>query len=120
MRVVPFTNANVYGGLAVCHGVIRDQGDHLCLEYELKDGIFGWLHSRVRRIRLPVADILSVAHHASWLGPDRIVIETASLEAARSFPGRVGCQITLYVAYSHGQGAKRFVDRLHEASPHDG
>jgi hypothetical protein len=51
MNMVPFKIDDLYGGLGECHGLLRDEGENLCFEFQTQDSLAGVLKSRVREVR---------------------------------------------------------------------
>ena len=68
MNTVPVYLDNVFGGLADCHGLLRDEGDHLVLEYQSQDPLLGVLKSDVKHVEIPRDLLVSVTLKTSWLG----------------------------------------------------
>jgi hypothetical protein len=114
MNAVPVTLGEMYAGLADCHGLIRDEGDHLCLEFQVQDSLAGLLKSGIKKVRLPLADLASVALERKWLGlSTNLVIQVARMEAAKDVPGMEQGRIVLGVARKDRQAAAKFVADLH-------
>ena len=118
VNVVPFSMDNLYGGFAECEGLLRDEGDHICLEYRVKDSVAGWLKSGVKQFHIPVADLVSVTLTKSWLGTEwlgvKIVLQANRLDVFRDMPGASQGRVELSVARNDRDAAERFVAGLHE------
>ncbi len=117
MRSVPFSIPYLYGGLGECHGVLHDEGDALRFEFQLKDNFGGLIKSKVKQIRLPVKEIVSVQLTKGWLGTTwcglKIVIQTASLEPLKEIPGMSQGKVELSIARKDVPAAEAFVDGLY-------
>jgi hypothetical protein len=114
MNIVPFTLDHVYGGLGECSGLARDEGTHICLEYQIKDGLIGVLKGRVRQSRIPLTALTTVELRTGWFGfGTRIVIQSAAMAALEDFPHMSQGRIELRVARRDRPAARQFVDGLH-------
>ena len=69
MTSVPFTIGNVFGGLGIAHGVLRNVADDLVLEIQVKDGVFGLLRSEVKEVRIPLCSIEEISLDRMWAVP---------------------------------------------------
>lgn len=118
MNAVPFTIGEVYAGLGQCHGILRDEGDNLCLEFQVKDAVAGILKGPVRQVRVPLRQLGSVTLVKGWLGTSwlgvKIVIQTARLETLKDVPGMSGGRVELSIARQHRDAAEKLVAGLHE------
>ena len=114
MNTVPVTLEEMYGGLASCHGLIRDEGDHLCLEVQVQDAVVGLIKSSIKQLRIPVADLASVALERSWFGCcTNLVIQVSRMESVKDVPGMEQGRIVLGIARKDREAAAKFVAGLH-------
>ena len=118
MNTVPFALDNVWGGFGEGGGLLHDEGTHLTLEFELKDGIFGTVKSGIRKIQVPFDDLVSVTMTKGWLGQSwlgvKIVIQTRRLETLNDVPGASQGKVELSIARKNMPLAEKFVNDLHE------
>ena len=49
MNTIPISLGEIYEGLAKSHGLIRDEGDNLCLEFQVQDSLVGLIKSGVKQ-----------------------------------------------------------------------
>jgi hypothetical protein len=116
MNTVPFTLDNVYQGFANCHGLIRDEGDHLALEFQVQDSLVGLIKSGVKQIRIPLADVASVALERKWLGMStNLIIQLSHMQPIQEVPGMEQGRLTLGIARKDRAAAAKFVADLHVA-----
>jgi hypothetical protein len=114
MNIVPFRLDHVYGGLGECSGLARDEGSHLCLEYQIKDGLVGVLKGKVKQVRIALTSLTTVEIRSGWFGfGTRIVIQSAEMAALADFPRMSQGRIELHVARRDRAAARQFVDGLH-------
>lgn len=115
---VPFTLDHVFGGFGHGEGLIRDEGDHLCVEYQISDPLFQVLKTKLKQIQLPLKDLVSVTLTKGWLGSSwlgvKIVIQAARMEVLQDMPGSSQGRIELSIAAKHRDAAEKFVAELHE------
>lgn len=88
IKTLPFFIDNACAGLAHCHGLIRDEGKELVIEYQTQDAIAGIIKSDVREARIPVSEIAGISLLKSWFGfSTRLVIQLVSMKHASGLPG---------------------------------
>jgi hypothetical protein len=118
MIMVPFTIDDLYGGLGECHGLLRDEGETLCFEFQTQDSLAGLIKSRVREVRVPVKELVSVTLTKGWLGTTwlgvTIVIQAAKLESLKDVPRSSQGRVELSIARKDREAAEKFVANLHE------
>lgn len=113
-NTVPFKIRLRRNRLARCYGLIRDEDDHLCLEFQLVDRVFGLLKSGIRQVRIPLGELVSVELKKGWLGMRTwLVIQVSCLETVRDVPGAGQGRLALRVAGKDLEAATRFVADLH-------
>jgi hypothetical protein len=114
MNMVPVSLGELYEGLANSHGLIRDEGDHLCIEFQVQDAVFGLIKSGIKQVRIPLADLASVTVARSWFGLcTKLVVQVARMEAVKDVPGMAQGRIALGVARKDRDAAAKFVAELH-------
>jgi hypothetical protein len=118
MNMVPFTIGDLYGGLGECHGLLRDDGDHLAFEFQTQDSLAGIIRSNVKEVRVPLKELVSVTLTKGWLGTTwlgvTIVIQAARLETLKDVPGMNQGRVELSIARKDRDAAERLVADLHE------
>jgi hypothetical protein len=119
MNVVPVWLGYQYGGLAECAGMLRDEGDHLVLEYQSKEAFIGdLLRSKVREARIPRDLLSAVTLRKSWLGlKTELVIQTTRMEPVADVPGMSQGQLVLEVARRDRPAAEKLVADLRLPGP---
>jgi hypothetical protein len=114
MNTVPVKLPDMYEGLASCHGLIRDEGDQLSLEFQVQDGVLGVFKSGIRQVSIPLAELASVSLQRTWFGLcNRLVIQVAHMDRVKDVPGMTQGRITLGIARKDREAARQFVDDLH-------
>jgi hypothetical protein len=116
MSSVPFTVPHLYGGFADCHGLLRGEGGHLILEFQVQDNLFGWIRGSPKTVRVPLADLESIELKPRWLRSSDLVIVAKSLSAVAAVPGSRQGRIRLRIAKNDLPMAERFVAAAYETS----
>jgi hypothetical protein len=115
---VTFTLQNAFAGFVKCEGLIRDEGEFLSLEYEIKDPLAGILKTGVKKMRIPVKDLVSITLTKGWLGNSwlgiKIVIKAANLETLQEVPSASQGRVDLSISVKDRDAAEKFVAELHE------
>jgi hypothetical protein len=111
MTSVPFT-LNVYGGMADCHGLIRPDGDHLLLEFQVQ-ACGGFFRGRAKAVRIPLADLESVELRGRWFGRT-LVIQARSLLSLADVPGSRQGRVELQIARRDVPAAEQLVAGVYE------
>jgi hypothetical protein len=118
MNTVPFTVGKLYAGFGECHGLLHDEGDHLCLEFQTKDTVAGIFKSGVKRVRVPLAELASVTLTKGWLGTSwcgvKIVLQAAKMETLKDVPGMSQGRVELSIARKDRHAAEKLVADLYE------
>jgi hypothetical protein len=112
MNSVPFT-IGVYGGLAECHGLLRPDGDSLVLEYQVQDNMVGFLRGGAKSVRIPLADLESVALKGKWFGRS-LVLQSRSMLSLAEVPGAKQGRVELIIARADWPAAERLVAGVYE------
>ncbi len=113
MNAVPVHLDNVFGGLADCHGLLRDEGDHLVLEYQSQDPLLGVIKSSVKQVRIPRDRLASVTLSTGWLGVQAtLTIQVTEMAVLAEVSGMSQGRLELRVDRSDRATAQKFVDDL--------
>jgi hypothetical protein len=120
MNTVPF-KVDLFAGFGSCNGLLRDEGEHLALEFQNQDNIAGIIKSGVKQVRVPLNDLVSVTITKGWLGGRwmgvTIVLQAARMETLQDIPGMSQGRVALSVASKDRDAAERFVAGLHQEAP---
>jgi hypothetical protein len=94
--------------------MLRDENDHLVLEYQSKEAVFGGvLKSNVTEARIPLELLSSVTLQKSWLGlKTELVIQAWKMEPVAEVPGMSQGRLVLGVAMRDRPAAEKLVAGL--------
>jgi hypothetical protein len=118
MYTVPFTLSNVFAGFGKGDGLLHNEGTHLCLEYQVKDGIVGVLKSDIKQLRIPIDHVDSVTLTKGWFGTKwgvKIVIQGNRMDAFQDFPSASQGRIELPIAAKNLEFAEELVYHFHQS-----
>jgi hypothetical protein len=114
---LPFTIGEIYAGLGECHGLLRDEGEHLTIEFQVQDSIAGVLKSKVRQVQIPLDEIVSLTLTKGWLGTSwlgvKVVIKTSRLETVKGVPGASQGRVELGIGRKDVETAEIFVTHFY-------
>jgi hypothetical protein len=117
MNAVPFT-LELYGGLGRCEGILRDEGEYIGLEFQVKDTVAGILKSSVKQVRVPLKDLVSVTLVKGWFGTSwlgvKIVLQAARMEILQDVPGMSQGRVEFSIARKDRGAAEQLVDGLYQ------
>jgi hypothetical protein len=112
MTSVPYT-IKLCGGLAVCHGLIRPDGDSLVLEYQVQDSWFGMIRGKAKEVRVPLAELEAVELKGRWFSRT-LIIQGRSMMALAAVPGHRQGRLELSVARQDLAAAEQLVAGVYE------
>ncbi len=117
---VPFTIGHLYAGFATASGCLGFNGQQLTLEYQVQDDIVGYVSSGWKQVAIPLAEIMTVEVHRSWLGLSlSIELSTYQLSALQEVPRSQQGRARLHVARRDAPLARRLVSTVQQALPRD-
>jgi hypothetical protein len=123
MDTIPFTLSDVFAGFGDGEGLLRNEGAHLALEYQVKDGIFGLLKGDLKVVLIPIDEVVSVTLTKGWFGTRwgvKIVIQCDGMDIVRDIPSASQGRLELCIAAKDVEAAEAFVYYLYdEANPSD-
>src|SRR5438128_2361283 len=102
MKSLPFCIPKLYWGFGECHGLLRDEGTHLCLEYQVKLGAF--------RTELETVEL-----QKGWFGNTTVTLRASSLQAIGQVPGSRQGKLELRIDGKDRKLAEEIVSGLYEA-----
>ncbi|QVL32673.1 hypothetical protein KIH39_01780 [Telmatocola sphagniphila] len=117
MNPVPFT-VKLYGGLGECQGLLQDEGANITIEFQKVDSLAGVLKSGIRKVSIPLKELISVTLTKGWLGTSwmgvTIVLQAARIETLKDIPGMSHGRVEFSVARKNRDAAEKFVADLHQ------
>jgi hypothetical protein len=118
MNTVPFTLDSAWAGFGQGEGLLRDEGTHLCLEYQLKDAVVGVIKGGLKQVRIPLKDLVSVTLTQGWFGQKwagvKIVIQAARMDVLQDMPSASQGRIELGISAKDHEAAEKLVADLHQ------
>src|SRR4051812_15143202 len=111
-HAVPFRVGELYGGFAECQGLMRDDGDHLCLEFQTQDSVFGILKGEITQVRIPLKQLVAVTLKKGWLR-NKLTIQAAQMVTLKDVPGMNQGRVKLSIARNDYQAAEELVAMIY-------
>jgi hypothetical protein len=115
---LPFKIGEIYAGFGECHGLLRDEGEHLTIEFQVQDSVAGVLKSKIRHVQIPLDEIVSLTLTKGWLGTSwlgvKVAIQTSRLETLKDVPGASQGRIELSIARKDVEAAEMFVAHFYD------
>jgi len=112
MKSLPFSIPHLFWGFGECHGLLRDEGTHLCLEYQVKIGAF---RTRPKTVRVPIKELETVELQKGWFGNTTVTLRASSLQAIGQVPGSRQGKLELRIDGKDKKLAEEIVSGLYEA-----
>jgi hypothetical protein len=112
-KTLPFSIPGLYRGLGACHGLLRDEGTHLCLEFQVQDNLLGIVRTGPTTVRIPIKDLQSVELQKGWFSTT-LVLQAGSLQAVGQVPGSRQGKIELVIDKRDRPLAEEMVAGLYE------
>lgn len=111
MISVPFTIDEAGNAFAEATGVMRFDRGQVCVEYQVKDSIFGALKSAVKCARIDVVNIASADFKKSWFS-GKITIKLKSVRGIEKFPTKTIGSLCFLISKSDRESAENFINAL--------
>ena len=103
---IPFSNDDVYSGLAKLDGILTVSKDHLALEFQTQDAVFGVMKSKPRVLKIPLLE-LSAFKYKRNLFTSRIIFRVTKLNLIRDFPKSEQGEVKLKIKRKYKEEARR-------------
>ena len=95
-KSLPFKTDGAYHGLAEVSGILHIDRDHLVLEFEVKDSLFGALKSAPKELKIKYKDLAKLTY-ARTMFKSRLELKINSLQILSRFPGAKDGHISLKI-----------------------
>ena len=106
-----FQIPDLYHSLAVATGIARVHDDHLHLEFETRDTIFGALKSELKEVRVPLEEIANVRlERIFW--STKLTLQSHRLKSFEHVPGHKGGQIVLVIDPQTRAAAEQLAEEI--------
>jgi len=106
---LPF-HIETYDGFAYTNGFLRIQSDHVLVEFQTKDALFGVVKSAIKNVELPFGEIGDVVYKSNILRTV-VIITVHSFQTAAAL-GNGNEDVKFYIKRKNRKKAESFVDNL--------
>ncbi len=110
-KAVQFEIPNVNHGFQVASGLLKLEGEHLILEFQVKDAFFEVIKSDVEEVAIPLRDLQSVEYKKGWFSA-KIILEASSLRALDGLPGADQGECKLKIKRKERKEAEKLVSKI--------
>jgi len=118
MNAVPFSIRNVFAGLGECHGLARQDGKFLVLEFQVQDSVLHVLKSGVKSLEIPLSDVAQITLRRCWLGfSNSLEIQLSRMAFADQIPGMKQGRLVLSLARRDVPAAQTLAQGIEGAPP---
>ena len=98
MNAVPFQINSVYGGLGECHGLLKQEGKFLILEFQIQDSVVNVIKSSVKCVEIPLADVARILLRRRWFGlSNSLEVQLSRLDLVEHVPAMKQGLLTLAI-----------------------
>lgn len=106
-----FETPEIYSGFGECNGIIRVKEEGLMLEYQVKDGIVGFLKSSPKFLLIPYEELTDIQYKFN-LFRSRFHLYVDNIKLLNKFPYNKEGVITLKVKRSQKGTAKKITHEV--------
>ncbi len=105
---------DIYWGLVGVRGVLRNDAEHLVLEFETKDNIVGLLSSEISetRVRIGAIEEIGLRQRILGLGGAVLRIRTMDMASLKDIPGHTEDGIRLTIGRKYRRAARLLVSEV--------
>ncbi len=111
---LPFEIDEVYHGFAKAKGILRYSDDTLVFEFQVSDNLLEVFKSKVKTIRVPMAEIKDIVFKKSWFRA-RLIFHSLHLGAFEKVPGHEATHLSLKIHRRDRATAEAFYRELRKA-----
>jgi hypothetical protein len=98
MNAVPFKIDHVFGGLGECHGLLRQEGKLLVLEFQVQDSVLNVIKGAVKSVEIPLADVARIQLRRRWLGfSNTLEVQLSRMDIGEQIPAMKHGLLTLSI-----------------------
>lgn len=115
MNAVPFKINHVFGGLGECHGLLRQEGKLLVLEFQVQDSLLNVIKGGVKSVEIPLADVTRIELRRRWLGlSNSLELQLSRMDLAEQVPAMKHGLLTLSIRRHDVPLAKSLVESVRQ------
>ena len=117
MNAVPFLINSVYGGLGECHGLLKQEGKFLILEFQIQDSVVNVLKSGVKCVEIPLADVARILLRRRWFGlSNSLEVQLSRLDLVEQVPSMKQGLLTLSIRRRDVPLAKTLIEGVEQVT----
>lgn len=109
---VPFSIEDLYGGFAKASGLLRLDGPHVMMEFQVEENLLGGLFKGKPQVyRIPVSALDSVEFKKSWF-VTRLILRVVRLHDLEGVPGAKEGEVKLKIRKQDRERAAEIVSQI--------
>jgi hypothetical protein len=106
---IPF---DIPGDFTNSSGILSLVDQELRIEFQTKDGFVGLVKSDVKKVVIPLMEIMDVRFKKSWFGGGKILIQVGSMDLLKDVPYHESGIIRLHVKKQSKESAMNLVAEI--------
>jgi hypothetical protein len=103
---IPF---GIPGDFTNSSGILSLVDQELRIEFQTKDGFVGLVKSDVKKVVIPLTEIMDIRFKKSWFGGGKILLQVGSMDLLKDIPDHESGIIRLHVKKKSGESAMNLV-----------
>jgi hypothetical protein len=116
MNAVPFKINNVFGGLGECHGLLRQEGKLLVIEFQVQDSLLNVIKGGVKSLEIPLSDVTRIELRRRWLGlANSLELQLSRMDLAEQVPAMKHGLLTLSIRRHDVPLARSLVESVRQS-----
>ncbi|MFN0021893.1 MAG: hypothetical protein ACKVP0_26905 [Pirellulaceae bacterium] len=117
MNAVPFRIQNVYAGFGECHGLLKQDGKFLVLEFQVQDSVVNLIKSGVKSVEIPLADVARVVLRRRWFGlSNHLEVQLSRMDIAEQVPAMTHGRLALAIYRRDVPAAQELIEGMQQTT----
>lgn len=106
---IPF---DIPGELTESDGILTLVDEELRMEFQTKDGFVGLVKSDVKRIVIPLSEVLDIRFKKGWFGGGKILLQVGNMKLLEPVPGHTSGGVQLKIKKEFRESAMNLVAEI--------
>ena len=103
---IPF---DIPGDFTNSSGILSLVDQELRIEFQTKDGFVGLVKSDVKKVVIPLTEIMDIRFKKSWFGGGKILLQVGSMDLLKDIPDHESGIVRLHVKKQSKESAMNLV-----------
>ena len=106
---IPF---DIPGELTESNGILTLVDEELRMEFQTKDGFIGLVKSDVKRVVIPLSEVLDIRFKKGWFGGGKIFLQVGNMNLLEKVPGHTSGSVQLKIKKEFRDSAMNLVAEI--------